>query len=232
MNITILPGIYILTIFILMVFNKIKFDTFSNNRFNLLKSFHLSADDDYKLWLLDYQKENLNTYHNVHLFFVFFVISPLFLVFDSFMFFVLIATASYAIEIFIAYKILDNLKELKKLKYSMEDALKKEFEKSDSFKESEIEEQVFEEEKDLASQLGDNAFGYRATSLLNDLKDFENKAKEVGKKKLYKKINQKREDFENNLKEYLNKDKSKEILNDLEFRIESFNNVLKELKES
>ena len=72
MNITILPGIYILTIFILMVFNKIKFDTFSINRFNLLKSFHLSDDDDYKLWLLDYQKENLNTYHNVHLFFVFF----------------------------------------------------------------------------------------------------------------------------------------------------------------
>ena len=54
----------------------------------------------------------------------------------------------------------------------------------------------------------------------------------IGKKKLYKKINQKREDFENNLKEYLNKDKSKEIMNDLEFRIESFNNVLKELKES
>lgn len=114
----------------------------------------------------------------------------------------------------------------------MENELKKEFEKSDSFKESEIEEQIVEEEKDLASQLGDNAFGYRATSLLNDLKDFENKAKEVGKKKLYKKINQKREDFENNLKEYLSKDKSKEIMNDLEFRIESFNNVLKELKES
>lgn len=230
MSITILPGIYILTIFILIAFNKIKLDIFNNDRLNLLKSFHLSADDDYKLWLLDYQKENLNTYHNVHLFFVIFVISPLFLAFDNSMFFVLIATASYAIEIFIAYKILDNLKELKKLKYSMENELKKEFEKSDSFKESEIEE--VEEEKDLASQLGDNAFGYRATSLLNDLKDFENKAKEVGKKKLYKKINQKREDFENNLKEYLNKDKSKEILNDLEFRIESFNNVLKELKES
>ncbi len=226
MNITILPGIYILTIFILMVFNKIKFDTFSNNRFNLLKSFHLSDDDDYKLWLLDYQKENLNTYHNVHLFFVFFVISPLFLAFDNSMFFVLTATVSYMVEIFITYKVLANLKELKKLKYSMENELKKEFEKSNSFKEPEI------EEKDLASQLGDNAFGYRATSLLNDLKDFENKAKEVGKKKLYKKINQKREDFENNLKEYLNKDKSKEILNDLEFRIESFNNVLKELKES
>ena len=148
------------------------------------------------------------------------------------MLFVLIATASYAIEIFIAYKILDNLKELKKLKYSMENELKKEFEKSNSSKEPEIEEQIVEEEKDLASQLGDNAFGYRATSLLNDLKDFENKAKEVGKKKLYKKINQKREDFENNLKEYLSKDKSKEIMNDLEFRIESFNNVLKELKES
>lgn len=230
MSITILPGIYILTIFILIGFNKIKLDIFNNDRLNLLKSFHLSADDDYKLWLLDYQKENLNTYHNIHLFFVIFVITPLFLVFDSFMFFVLIATASYAIEIFIAYRILDNLKELKKLKYSMENELKKEFEKSNSFKESEIEE--VEEEKDLASQLGDNAFGYRATSLLNDLKDFENKAKEVGKKKLYKKINQKREDFENNLKEYLNKDKSKEIMNDLEFRIESFNNVLKELKES
>lgn len=230
MSITILPGIYILTIFILIAFNKIKLDIFNNDRLNLLKSFHLSADDDYKLWLLDYQKENLNTYHNIHLFFVIFVITPLFLVFDSFMFFVLIATASYAIEIFIAYRILDNLKELKKLKYSMENELKKEFEKSNSFKESEIEE--VEEEKDLASQLGDNAFGYRATSLLNDLKDFENKAKEVGKKKLYKKINQKREDFENNLKEYLNKDKSKEIINDLEFRIESFNNVLKELKES
>ena len=145
MNITILPGIYILTIFILMVFNKIKFDTFSNNRFNLLKSFHLSDDEDYKLWLIDYQKENLNTYHNVHLFFVFFVISPLFLAFDNTMFFVLIATASYALEIFIAYKILDNLKELKKLKYSMENELKKEFEKSNSFKEPEIEEQVFEE---------------------------------------------------------------------------------------
>ena len=142
------------------------------------------------------------------------------------MFFVLIATASYALEIFIAYKILDNLKELKKLKYSMENELKKEFEKSNSFKEPEI------EEKDLASQLGDNTFGYRATSLLNDLKDFEDEAKKIGKKKLYKKINQKREDFENNLKEYLNKDKSKEIMNDLEFRIESFNNVLKELKES
>ena len=148
------------------------------------------------------------------------------------MFFVLTATVSYMVEIFIAYKVLANLKELKKLKYSMENELKKEFEKSNSFKEPEIEEQVFEEEKDLASQLGDNAFGYRATSLLNDLKDFEDKARKVGKKKLYKKINQKREDFENNLKEYLNKDKSKEILNDLEFRIESFNNVLKELKES
>lgn len=226
MNITILPGIYILTIFILMVFNKIKFDTFSNNRFNLLKSFHLSDDDDYKLWLLDYQKENLNTYHNVHLFFVFFVISPLFLAFDNSMFFVLTATVSYMVEIFITYKVLANLKELKKLKYSMENELKKEFEKSDSFKEPEI------EEKDLASQLGDNTFGYRATSLLNDLKDFEDEARKIGKKKLYKKINQKREDFENNLKEYLNKDKSKEIMNDLEFRIESFNNVLKELKES
>jgi uncharacterized membrane protein (DUF106 family) len=232
MSITILPGIYILTIFILIAFNKIKLDIFNNDRLNLLKSFHLSADDDYKLWLLDYQKENLNTYHNVHLFFVIFAITPLFLAFDNFMFFVLTATVSYIVEISIAYKVLANLKELKKLKYSMENELKKEFEKSNSSKEPEIEEQIVEEEKDLASQLGDNAFGYRATSLLNDLKDFENKAKEVGKKKLYKKINQKREDFENNLKEYLSKDKSKEIMNDLEFRIESFNNVLKELKES
>lgn len=230
MSITILPGIYVLTIFILIAFNKIKLHTFNNDRLNLLKSFHLSADDDYKLWLLDYQKENLNTYHNIHLFFVIFVISLLFLAFDNNMIFVLIAIASYAIEIFITYKVLAILKELKKLKYSMENELRKEFEKSDSFKEPKIEE--VEEGKDLASQLGDNAFGYRATSLLNDLKDFENKAKEVGKKKLYKKINQKREDFESNLKEYLNKDKSKEIMNELEFRIESFNNVLKELKES